>query len=519
MKTVLALLLAGALTGVVAPVPRARAEGGGHVLRVRLTSDPQSFDWHLYRNALDGWIISNLMEGLVQISPKGKALPALATSWKKSRDLRTWTFTLRKNVKWSDGVPLKAADFVASWQRALAPTTSSNNAPYLFDIVNAEAFHAGTVTDFKQVGVKALDDATLEVTLRSPMADWSWYGSLPSLFPIREDLIRRDAMGWARPGKLVTLGPFTLQSFEPGRHVVLVENPNYYGKHGNVVQIDFGIVPDDSLAVSLFDRGQLDLVAYFNDQISDKLKGRRDLVSWPEWTLSYLMLNAKAAPTSDPRVRRAISMAIDRKELAQFMGEQCDPAYSIVPPGLEGSFASTLPSDPAGARKLLESTGVTLAKPLTLIGDQTPEGTRLARFVEGQLKKNLGIAVSSELKPTKEYFSIVTNHGAYSIDLAWWSCDFPDPDDYFMIFQSSAEWVYGMWANEEYDRLIVAARSYPEHEGRALAYKRAQKILLDQDAIAVPLCFRRGLGLVGRRVKGFKPGPMSWYLYRDLSVD
>src|SRR5262249_47571914 len=157
--------------------------------------------------------------------PDSKAVPALASSWQASPDRKTWTFTIRAGVKWSDGVPLRAKDFVFSWHRLLAPATASTAAAYLFDIENAEAFNKGQVADFNAVGIKALDDGHLQVKLRQPMAAWHWVTTMVATYPVREDVIRKDPMGWATPGKLVSIGPFTLSSYEPGARVVLARNP------------------------------------------------------------------------------------------------------------------------------------------------------------------------------------------------------------------------------------------------------------------------------------------------------
>jgi oligopeptide transport system substrate-binding protein len=213
-------------------------------------------------------------------------------------------------------------------------------------------------------------------------------------------------------------------------------------------------------------------------------------------------------------------MALDRAKIAATLGDECAPSRSPIPPELEGGDISAAPRfDVAAAKKELAAADRAMAsRPLTLVAQGVSDTTGLAKFVEAELRANLGLTVKAEIKSPKDYFSPMNNRAAYAISLAQWTCDFPDPDDYLMIFQSSTQWSYGSWTNEEYDRSIDKARGERSSKNRRPLYERALKILMTDDAAAVPLCHGRVSSLISKRVKGYTPGAMTWPIYRDVSV-
>jgi len=152
----------------------------------RIGGEPETLDWSLAHTAIETHLMMNLMDGLVAIEPDLKVTPQLAESWKVSADHKTYTFKLRKGVVWSDGVPLVAQQFVDSWKRLLTRSTGASYAYFLYDLVGAEDFHKGKITDFTQVGVKALDDQTLQVKLSHPTPYWIYIPTFWVTFPMRK---------------------------------------------------------------------------------------------------------------------------------------------------------------------------------------------------------------------------------------------------------------------------------------------------------------------------------------------
>lgn len=494
---------------------------GSKVLRVRAFGDPQTLDWNRAHTWMDGLLIYNLMEGLVSIDSKLQPAPALASRWQVSPDNKTYTFHLRKDAKWSDGVALKANDFITSWRRLLSPDTKARYASTLFDIENAEAFNKGDLKDFNQVGVKALDDHTLQVKLRAPISYWYWMTTMYSTFPLRQDLLTKNPTTWDRAGTMVSIGPFTLSSYELGRSIVLSKNPHYYGKRGNIDQIRLGLVNDDATALKLYEVDQLDFLPKLPPLERKRLKSHADFKAWPELRTIHLRLNSAGGPMANVNVRRAVAMAIDRKKLTKIFEGEFQPATSFVPPGLLGyGKQGGVPFNPERAKAMLKNAGLDPSKlpPLDLLTVAFDDLVILAQFVQDELKRNLGLTVRIHILEPKRYYSPLLTHSDYAMQINLWSADFPDPDNFYSIFLSNSGLNRYGWKNSQYDDLVLKGRTTSDRKGREKTYTAAQKILLEDSVATVPLYYGRISGLVRKNVHGFKPGVINWWSFKDLSV-
>ncbi len=233
----------------------ARAE---NTFRVRLVSDPTSFDWNIAHTDVETPVMMNIMEGLVEFDANMKVKPLLAESWTVSPDQKTYTFRLKPNIKWSDGKILTAADFVYSWQRLLAPLTAAPYAYMLYDIEGAEDFNTHKNPDFSLVGIKALNPTTLQVKLRRPLAYFIQMLTFWVTFPLRQDIVEKFGPSWSQAGKTVVLGPFIPVSYRPQSQIVLKRNEQYHGKRPEADSVVMQIINEDSTALNLFKSGQLD---------------------------------------------------------------------------------------------------------------------------------------------------------------------------------------------------------------------------------------------------------------------
>ncbi len=245
-------ILLGSFVMLAHPVLAASESDLKHTFTFRINGEPATLDWNRAHTPIETYLMVNLMEGLVGLDENLKAVPALAQSWKVSKDGKTYTFKLRPDIQWSDGVPVKAKDFVFSWKRLLQPLTAASYAYLLFDVEGAEEFNRGKLQDFSKVGIKAIDDLTFEVKLKHPVAYWHYIPSFWVTFPLREDIVAKYGSRWDTPGRMVTVGPFTLESHDIESKIVPKANPKYYGPHGDVELAVGLIVKDDSSAVNLF---------------------------------------------------------------------------------------------------------------------------------------------------------------------------------------------------------------------------------------------------------------------------
>ena len=478
-------------------------------------------DWTLAHTSVETHVLINLMEGLITYDSQMKVAPSLAEKWVVSKDGKTYTFTLKKGVLWSDGVPLRAQDFVYSWRRLLAPGTAAAYAYILFDIVGAEDFNKGLIKDFSQVGLKALDDRTLQVRLKSPVAHWIHIPAFWVTFPLREDVLTRQGSAWAKPGRMVTVGPYQLAVHDMDSRIVLKANPNYHGRKGNIDKVEFLIVKDNTTALNLFEAGKLDFLSDLPALDLPRLQKNPRLKTFPYLKTVYLGLTINRYPLTQIEVRRAIAMGIDKKKMVSLLHGGQIPATTFVPPPL---FAHSreigLPFDPERGKLELRKAGwrVDQKLKLELLIPNWDNPMTVAQFVQEQLKKNLGLDVSVQPFDHKTFRAQV-DLKAYPFWILSWGADFPDPDNFLSVFQGFSGNNRTSWKNASYDRLITEARGERQESVRKRKYDEAQRLLQEKDVAMVPLYYEPNKALVSARVKGLELNPLNYLYLREVRLD
>lgn len=486
----------------------------------RIQGEPETLDWNRAHTPIETYLLMNLMEGLLTFDSQFKVAPALAESWKISKDGKTYIFKLRPGVQWSDGVPLKAKDFIYSWKRLLSPLTAASYAYFLFDIEGAEAFNQGKLRDFNQVGVKAPDDHTLEIKLLRPMAHWIYIPTFWVTFPLREDVVEKHGSAWATPGRMVTLGPYTLVSHDLESKITLKAFAGYYGKRGNVDQAVGLIVKDDSTALTLYESGKLDFLIDISTLDLKRLAHNPELKAFPYLKTGYLGFVTDKYPVSNVRVRRAIAMAIDRSKLGEILHGGQKPAASFVPPPMMAASAKIgLPFDPVRAKAELQASGLDLSKPLNLdiVLPNWDKPLTLAQFIQGQLKTHLGIQANLQPFDHKTFRAQLDLH-AYPMFEASWSADYPDPDNFMSLFLGASGNNRTTWKSAKYDELVIKGRGLRDAKEREKLYLQAQRILQEEDAVVLPLYYEPNMALVRSRVQGLELNPLNYLLLRKVTL-
>ena len=302
-------------------------------LRLNLGTEPPTLDWNRATDSVSITVIEQLMRGLTRLGPGLRPVPALAERWESSPDGRTWRFYLRRGVRWSDGVPLEARHFVDGWRRLLDPETAAEYAYFLFDVAGARELNSGVSSDPETLGIRALDSHTLEVRLVAPVVYFASITTFMVTFPVRLDLIEAHGDAWTEPPKLVTLGPFRLEEWLHEYRISLVRNPDFYAGPPPLERILGYMVEEGSTALVLFEQGLLDLVRLPPLEIRryQSHPGYRHVAALRGY---YYGFNTDEAPFDDARVRRAFSMAIDRRAFPGLLrGGEIAAAY-WPPPGL-----------------------------------------------------------------------------------------------------------------------------------------------------------------------------------------
>ncbi len=512
------------LVGSAAPVPALAAgpaPAPGKTFTFRLTGEPETLDWNRAHTPIENYLLMNLMEGLVAFDEKMKVIPALAKSWTISPDGKTYTFKVKPGVSWSDGIPLKAQDFVYSWERLLTPATAAAYAYMLFDVAGAEDFNRGKTKDFSTVGIKAIDDLTVQVKLVRPVAYWIYIPTFWVTFPLRRDIVEKHGGAWPTPGRMVTVGPYTLASHDIDTRLVLKANPNYHGKRGNVTEVIAQIVQDDSTALTLYETGKLDFLTDIGSLDLSKLMSRPDLKKYPYLKTAYLGLVASKFPTSNTAFRRAVAMAIDKTKLGQILHGGQQPAASFVPPPmLAHAPKGGLPFDPARARSELRASGVDPASSpkIEIVLPNLDKPRTIAQFIQGELKRNLGLNAELQAFDNKTFRAQI-DLKTYPIFVLSWGADYPDPDNFLSVFLGSAGNNRVAFKNAKYDELVLKARAVRGEGERRKLYASAQKILLEEEAAIVPLYYEPNLALVKSHVKGVVLSPLNYLYVKGVTID
>jgi oligopeptide transport system substrate-binding protein len=406
------------------------------------------------------WFINQLFSGLLQLTAGDEALPDVAESWEVLDGGRTYVFRLRSDVNWSDGRPVTAVDFAYAWKRALHPDNDQGMGQMLFDISGARAFKQGQLDDPDKIGIQAIDSHTLVVNLEGPS---SYFLQIMASFisrPVPAHVVERHGSGWTEPGKIVTNGPFRLESVNPGRSLLLERYAGYHGRFkGNLSQAKFDVVKGTD-ALQMYERDELDIVyPYYHVSFEDAKRFIQlhpdDYISQPDPTTRYLALDVTRPPFDDPRVRQALVLATDRKTLAGrvTLGSEFPAGGGYVPPTLPGHVPGiALPYDPAMAGQKLAEAGFPGGRGFPVVEGlyDSASHLRLMEHLAAHWETILGIQVSVESLDYAE-FADRLERAPPNLWTWGWSADYPDPDSYLRY----ANWLgHGGWQNERYETLV-----------------------------------------------------------------
>jgi len=496
-------------------------------------TEPQSLDPQIATGVPEHHVISAVMEGLVLKDRKTlEPRPGVAKTWDISDDGRVYTFYLRENAKWSNGDSHTAHDYVWSWWRALQTTLGNQYAYMLFPIKNAKRYYDGETSDFSDVGVKAIDNQTLQVTLTNPTPYFLQLLDHYSLFPVHQATIekfgRADERGtrWSYEGNLVGNGPYKLEEWKINRHITVTKNP-YYWDEANVSINSIVFKPVDNAVTEerMFRAGALhvtssipaDKIAIYQEKSAPELKITPYLGTY------FYRLNINTPQLQDKRVRRALGMAIDRKQLVDNItkGGQI-PAYTMTPPGTMGYFPeSTLNFDPEAAKRLLAEAGYPNGEgfpPIEILYNTNEGHRKVAVALQEMWKNYLNIDIKLLNQEWKVYLA-TESAGDYQISRGGWIGDYVDPNNFLDMFLCNGGNNRTGWCNEEYDRLILeVAPSQSSHEQRLKIFQQAETMLLE-DMPIIPVYTYTSIKLLHPSVRNFDDNILNQAMYKDLYLD
>lgn len=478
------------------------------------TAEPPDLDPSKSTDIASARILTNTMEGLMRLNEKNEPYPAMAIAMPEvSADKRTYTYTLR-SAQWSDGRPIRAQDFVYSWLRALDPKTKSQYSYMLYPIRNAKAFNLGQVKA-EEVGVKALDERRLQVTLEAPTPYFNDLTAHVTYYPQRADIVAKYGSEYAKePNRLVYNGPFMLTDWQHEANYTMKKNPRYWDADAvHLDKVRMEIIKDPASAMNLYQTQHVDFAELGSD-FADLFRERPDRMVIEEMSSWYLEFNHKKPFFQNKKIRQAIHLAIDKRTMAERLLKNGSlPAGALVPPAVKGTkqhtFRQLLPDrieyDPKRARALYRQ-GLRELKmkdqpeKIEIVGDDTMGAKRELAYIKEQLRKNIGLRVQQVNIPFKQRLERGKN-GQFDILLSGWGADYNDPVTYCNLFMTGNSYNRGKWRNGQYDDLVTKAMINPDERERLQQLMKAEKVLLEDAAIA-PLYYRSRLAVLKPFVKG-----------------
>lgn len=516
------------------------------VVRYNLGAEPKTIDPGLNNSVEGGTIDVNAFEGLTNVDAQNKVNPGVAEKWDVSADGLTYKFTLRKDAKWSDGKGVTAKDFQYAWLRALDPDTASEYAYQLYYIKNGEAFNnsknpawKGAKATKDQVGIKVVDDYTLEVTLAAPTAYFPSLLAFPTYMPVRQDMVEKDKEGWARnAATFVSNGPFKLKEWKEKESINFVKNDNYWNaKSIKLDSIEYKTIDAETSSLAGFQSGQIDATDFLPADQKQSLIKSGDAVLCPYLGTYYYALNispnaektdANAKVLKDVKVRKALSLAINRKDLVENVTKAGEiPATTFVPKGIVDTAGAEFKNkdyykaegDVTEAKKLLADAGFADGKgfPKLEILYNTGQGHQnIAQAIQDMYKKNLGIDVTLRNVERKVQLDNLSKKD-YVISRTGWIADYNDPMTFLDMFVTGGGNNNPGYENPEYDKLITAAKAETDSTKRTKLMHDAEDMLMN-DMPLIPLYYYTNVMAVKSNIKGIEKSPLGFVFFRNTTV-
>jgi oligopeptide transport system substrate-binding protein len=474
-------------------------------------------------------VAQDLFEGLLRTDPAGNVVPGVAERWESAADGLTWTFHLRHDALWSNGDKVTAKDFVYAWRRIVDPAEASPMAQQLAPIVGAAQIISRKAAP-QSLAVAALDDYTLEVRLEAPVAYFEYMLTTSFMMPMHEATIAREGRGWARPGIMVSNGPFFLKSLSINGPIELARNPRYWDAAAvRLTGITYYALPDSSASTSRFLAGDLDVTDRFQMEDFDWLRASLgDQVRIAGYFGTVMLgMHTGRPPFDNEPLRRAMVLAVDREMITRhIMKGQYESAYSIVPPlpgypAFRPAWADLSDADRiALARKYYAQAGYSQQHPLDVelsFPSGNPEQKLMLEAIAAMWRLHLGANVRMAGEDWKVH---IQNRDIGKPRMFWWAwiADYPDPQTFLALAMEKSGQNYGRYHNVQYNAQMTAAMATANRDARNAHYNAAEKIL-DDSAVAIPIYFYRTRHLLRNFVRGWVDNPMDIHLSRDIYLE
>ena len=525
-------MVAGLATGCGTP-GGGKSDGDsadGKVFRYAVNTLPTTLDPTKGQSIGDNEIQHAITEGLTR-NTAGDVKPGIAESWDESEDGLTYTFHLRKDAKWSDGEPITAADFEYSWKRLVNPETAS---PYAFIgdcLKNGQAIEQGKM-DVEELGVKAVDDTTLEVTLEHPTSYFlSLIGSSGQFAPLRQDIVEKYGTDFAATSeKNVYSGPFVMTSSEDNVWT-FAKNDNYWDKDSiNLDKCELNYVENTDTQLSMYEAGDLDYVQVPTAYVSD-YKDKAEVFANGNVDFCYINSKSDNPVLGNKNFRLALNYALNRNDYNKLANADTFTAFNgLVFPGLQAkgttygeaydlnSYSYPLDGDQDKATEYLNAAmkelGIANASDITVevVTTDADSSKRIVETLQEQWQNALGINVKIRQVTYADIYGKVFPEHDYEIGYGGWGSDYDDPYSYLELFKSDSSYNYSQYENPEVDQLLIASQDEPDTDKRMDELNQAEQDIL-ADGAFVPLQARNICYMLDDDTTGIN------FYYCSLNID
>lgn len=535
-KKKIAVLLASALAMSTALAGCSNSGSGGSSkgveLNVNVGPEPATID-PAKNSAVDGaTLINHAFEGLMKLDKDNKIVEGQAAKYEVNKDETVYTFTLREGIKWSDGEQVKAEDFVYAWQRLVDPKTGADY-NYMIDMVkNANEIMAGKKKP-KELGIKALDEKTVEVTLTTPTPYFLEVCAFPATFPVRKDIVEANADTWSTdPKTYIGNGPYVLKSWEHQSKMTYVKNENYYDlKKLGPDTINFVLMEDKNTMLSAYKNNE---ILFADDLPSEEIDAMKDkgLVIEKQLGTYFLSINVKKEGLDNVKVREALSLALDRDYIVEKVAKGGQiPADSFVATGLTDADGKTEFHENAKkwydakdykgnvekAKKLLKEAGYENGKGLPSIELMCNPGHEpIMEAVQNMWKENLGVNVTISSQDWNVFLE-TRKQGDFQVARDGWLGDYNDPVSFIDIWVTGGGNNNAQWSNKEYDKIVSEIKSTTDEKERYAKMHEAEDILA-KDMPIIPIYFYTDLYLISDKLEGMYTSPLGYKYFMYCTV-
>ena len=477
--------------------------------------DPETLDHHGTSTVSESRLMDELYSGLVDFSANAKVIPGTAERWDISEDGTTYVFYLRENAKWSNGDSVTAHDFVFAYQRLMNPATAAKYATLLYPIKNAEKVNMGEL-ELSQLGVRAIDDKTLEVQLEQATPYFLDQLTHQTGKPMHQKSVEALGDQFVKPGNMVTNGAYMLSEYVLNSKIVMKKNPHFYAAEDvSIEELHYIPFEDRSTCVRAWEAKEVHTCADLPAQDLERLaEYGESLQVVPYLGTYYYALNTTDELLSDPDIRRAMSMVIDREFLAEEIWPGMIPAESFIPPGINnygvGSpqtdyFEMSMLDREDEAIAILASKGISKDKPVTIeLMYNSGENHKNTGTAIADMWSEIGLNVTYKIRDAAAHYAYLRDLGDLQVARAGWIGDYSDPQNFLFTLEShNTGFNYARYDNPEFDALMRDAAKELNQDRRAEILSEAESLVM-RDTPFLPIFYYSSFTLVSPDVENWQ---------------